>query len=158
MGLRSARWRFSMMVISNVCSSEAWRTMAGIVALPALRRGSPGRSPVMRWGLSWASWGLRGVTRMCWSKTEAAMDWVRSLAGWLVFFAGFPDAVLLFGGGEGFQGAGCGRSRGFAAPFFWACYVVAGEELQGQFAVGLGSAGFRVVEGDGFAVAGGFGQ
>jgi len=35
MGLRSARWRFSTMVISMACSSETWRRMAGMVVLPA---------------------------------------------------------------------------------------------------------------------------
>jgi hypothetical protein len=76
----------------------------------------------------------------------------------LLLFAGLPEAVLLFGCGERFQGTGCSRGGSFATLFFRACDVVAGKEFKGQFAIGLGSAGFGVIEGYGFAVAGCFGQ
>src|SRR5579862_4359370 len=76
----------------------------------------------------------------------------------LAFLCSPEAAFLFFGGLEGLEGAGCGRGGGFAPVGFGAFEVVAVENLQGQFAVGFGSAGLWVVESDGFAVAGSFGQ
>jgi hypothetical protein len=75
---------------------------------------------------------------------------------WL--FAGLPESTLLLGNLEGFQGAGGGCGGGLAALHFGAFEVVAGKELEGQFAVGFGSAGLGVVEGHRFAVTRGFGE
>ena len=41
MGFRSARCRFSTMVISIACSSETWRRMAGMVVFAGQLRGAP---------------------------------------------------------------------------------------------------------------------
>src|ERR1700730_3356609 len=84
--------------------------------------------------------------------------WVRPLAGLLFFFVGFPETVLLFGGGKGFERAGRGRCCSFATLFFGACDVVSAEEFEGQFAVGFGSPGLGIVESYGFSMAGGFGE
>ena len=57
-----------------------------------------------------------------------------------------------------FGGGGFGLGGLLAAELFGALEVVAGEEFQGEVAVGFGAAGAGIVEGDGFAVAGGFGE
>ena len=57
-----------------------------------------------------------------------------------------------------FERAGCSRCGCFTPLLLGAGDVVAGEEFEGQLAVGFGAAGPGVVERDGLAVAGGFGE
>ena len=54
-GFRSARCRFSTIVISIACSSETWRRMAGTVVLPAICEARQRRSPAMSWNRPLAS-------------------------------------------------------------------------------------------------------
>src|SRR6202021_2116430 len=70
----------------------------------------------------------------------------------LYSFAGLPKTGLLLWFVERLKSAGSGCSCGFASLLLGARHVVAGEELERKFAVSLGSAGFGVIEGDGFAV------
>src|SRR5216683_3171902 len=69
-----------------------------------------------------------------------------------------PEAGLLLGFVEGLQGRGGCSGCGLPPPLFGALHLVAGEEFEGELAVGFGSAGLGVVEGYGLAVAGGFGE
>jgi len=48
-GFRSARCRFSTMVISIACSSDTWRRIAGMVVFPACCEARQRRSPAINW-------------------------------------------------------------------------------------------------------------
>ena len=77
----------------------------------------------------------------------------------LGFFAGLPEAGLLLLGIwkdlRALAAAAAAAWRRFASGL---SMLLRCEDLEGEFAVGFGSAGFGVVEGYGFAVAGGFGE
>ena len=102
-------------------------------------------------GRAHCAWGGHSVAFTVWVDDRLLLILINVLAG-------LPEAGFLFGFVEGLEGAGGCGCGGFAPLFFGAFDVVAGQELEGQLAVGFGSAGFGVVEGDGLAVAGGFGQ
>jgi hypothetical protein len=94
----------------------------------------------------WLSAGLVVVKRV-----------VKTAIGSTLFGRG-PETGFLLGFVERLEGTGGSGRCGFAALGFRAFEVVAGENFEGQLAVGFGSAGFGVVEGYRLAVAGGFGK
>ena len=69
-GFRSARCRFSTMVISIACSSETWRRIAGIVFLPANSEARQRRSPAISWKRPLAS----GRTSTGWTTPFEVME------------------------------------------------------------------------------------
>ena len=89
----------------------------------------------------WLSAGLVVVKRV-----------VKTAIGSTLFGRG-PETGFLLGGWILWR-----RCGSLTLLLFGALDLVAGEEFEGEFAVGFGSSGFGVVEGYGFSVAGGFSE
>src|SRR4051812_10851583 len=77
-GVRSSRWRFSMIEISRAVSSSISSTSAGIVSRPASRDARQRRSPAT----SWYRFSPSGRTRIGWrtpcSRIDADSSWSAS--------------------------------------------------------------------------------